>query len=362
MSKAFEGKVVLVTGANSGIGEAAAVRLQEAGATVFGLARREDALAAARSRHPRIHWLLADVTNEAQVTAAVQAAVKEGRRLDVVVNNAGIGAFAPLEQSTAEMVRSQFEVNVFGLTFVTRAALSALKDSRGSIVNVALPAISAATGPDLSCSTSVTSHDYNLLQFTAGGCTIDEPSPSHDIVGQDPRLGPLQNNGGPAPTRALLIGSPALDVIPPTSAACLSGVDQRGLGRPYPAGGACDIGAVEMQYPVITALVPAQGPLPGGAPVLLSGVALTGVLSISFGSLAVSTATISGNSTGTALTVTSPITTSPGAVSVQVTTSEGLSPPAPAAIFTYTVPLATPTASPTASATSTSFPTQTPTA
>ncbi|MGD0524053.1 MAG: SDR family oxidoreductase [Polyangiaceae bacterium] len=136
MSQAFEGKVVLVTGANSGIGETAAVRLLEAGATVFGVARRQDALAAARSRHPRIHWLLADVTNEAQVTGAVQTAVKEGGRLDVVVNNAGSGTFAPLEQSTAEMVRSQFEVNVFGLTFVTRAALPALKSSRGSIVNI----------------------------------------------------------------------------------------------------------------------------------------------------------------------------------------------------------------------------------
>jgi NAD(P)-dependent dehydrogenase (short-subunit alcohol dehydrogenase family) len=128
MANAFEGKVVLVTGANSGIGETAAVRLQEAGATVFGLARREDALEAARSRHPDVHWLRADVTNE--------ATVKEGGRLDVVVNNAGSGAFAPLEQSTAEMVRSQFEVNVFGLTFVTRAALPALKSSRGSIVNI----------------------------------------------------------------------------------------------------------------------------------------------------------------------------------------------------------------------------------
>jgi NAD(P)-dependent dehydrogenase (short-subunit alcohol dehydrogenase family) len=136
MAKAFEGKVVLVTGANSGIGETAAVRLQEAGATVFALARREDALAAARGRHPRIHWLLADVTNEAQVTAAVQTAVKEGGRLDVVVNNAGGGTFTPLEHSTAESVRSQFEVNVFGLTFVTRAALPALKESRGSVVNI----------------------------------------------------------------------------------------------------------------------------------------------------------------------------------------------------------------------------------
>ena len=137
MSKAFEGKVVLVTGANSGIGETAAVRLQEAGATVFGLARREDAIAAARLRHPRIRWLLADVTNEAQVTAAVQTAVEEGRRLDVVVNNAGIGAFAPLEQSTAEMVRSQFEANVFGLIDTTKAVLPVMRKQRsGLIVNV----------------------------------------------------------------------------------------------------------------------------------------------------------------------------------------------------------------------------------
>ena len=52
------------------------------------------------------------------------------------MNNAGTGAFVPLEQATAEIVRSQFEVNVFGLTLVTRAALPALKASRGSIVNI----------------------------------------------------------------------------------------------------------------------------------------------------------------------------------------------------------------------------------
>ena len=54
MAKAFEGKVVLVTGASSGIGDATAVAFEEAGATVFGVARREDALQAARARHPGI--------------------------------------------------------------------------------------------------------------------------------------------------------------------------------------------------------------------------------------------------------------------------------------------------------------------
>ena len=136
MTKAYADKVVLVTGANAGIGEAVAVAFQEAGATVFAMARRPDALESARSRHPGIRWVLGDVAQESQVVSAIEGVVREAGRIDVVVNNAGIFQFAPLEQSTAELVRSQFEVNVFGATFVARAALPALKASRGSIVNI----------------------------------------------------------------------------------------------------------------------------------------------------------------------------------------------------------------------------------
>jgi len=134
--KTFEGNLVLVTGANSGIGESAAAAFHAAGATVYGLARRQDALDAARSRHPKIRWLLADVTKPAQVKAAIDRVVAEAGRLDVLVNNAAIFAVAPLEESNEELVRSQFEVNVFGLTFVTQAALPALKASKGSIINL----------------------------------------------------------------------------------------------------------------------------------------------------------------------------------------------------------------------------------
>jgi NAD(P)-dependent dehydrogenase (short-subunit alcohol dehydrogenase family) len=132
----FTDKVVVVTGANSGIGEAAAVAFQVAGATVFGVVRRKDRLEAARARHPKIHWLLADVVKRDEVRAAIDAVVREAGRIDVLVNNAAIFEFAPLEGSSEEMVRGQFETNVVGLTFVTQAALPALKASRGTIVNI----------------------------------------------------------------------------------------------------------------------------------------------------------------------------------------------------------------------------------
>ena len=136
MAKAFEGKVVLVTGANSGIGEAIAVAFQQAGAIVFGMARRQEAFEAARARHPEIHWLRADVADAKQVGAAIEGAVREAGRLDVVVNNAGLFQFAPLEQSSEELIRRQFETNVYGTTFVAQAALPALRASRGAIVNI----------------------------------------------------------------------------------------------------------------------------------------------------------------------------------------------------------------------------------
>jgi NAD(P)-dependent dehydrogenase (short-subunit alcohol dehydrogenase family) len=134
--KTFEGKVVLVTGANSGIGETTAAAFHEAGAKVFGIARRQETLEAARSRHPQIHWVLADVSKASEAKAAVDSVVREAGQLDVLVNNAAVASFAPLEDSSEAMIRTQFEINVFGLTYVTQAALTALKQSRGTIINI----------------------------------------------------------------------------------------------------------------------------------------------------------------------------------------------------------------------------------
>jgi NAD(P)-dependent dehydrogenase (short-subunit alcohol dehydrogenase family) len=136
MTNSFDGKVALVTGANGGIGEAAAVALHDAGARVFGWVRRVEALEAARAKHPRIHWQLADVTKPEHVAHAMAALIAEAGRLDVVVNNAAIFVFASLEEASDAHVREQFEINVLGTSRVAQAALPALRASKGAIINL----------------------------------------------------------------------------------------------------------------------------------------------------------------------------------------------------------------------------------
>jgi hypothetical protein len=97
------------------------------------------------------------------------------------------------------------------------------------------------------CSTlsgQVISEGYNL--DSDGSCQLTEPT---DLLGIDPLLGPLQDNGGATWTHALLPGSPARDAIPWGTTGCGTSLysDQRGKARPHGAGGTCDIGAYEVE-------------------------------------------------------------------------------------------------------------------
>lgn len=122
--------VVLVTGASSGIGLAAANAFLEAGYTVYGLSRH--AFPAARHEH-----LIADITDESQVRAAVDAVLSREGRLDILVNNAGFGISGAVEFTTDAEARKQFDVNLFGTLNCIRAVLPHMRQARaGVILNV----------------------------------------------------------------------------------------------------------------------------------------------------------------------------------------------------------------------------------
>jgi LPXTG-site transpeptidase (sortase) family protein len=117
-----------------------------------------------------------------------------------------------------------------------------------TLSNTILAGNTAVFGPD--CYGEMVSGNYNLV---GNPTACDFVIQANDQIGADPMLGPLADNGGETQTRALLIGSPAIDAIPFGVNGCGITVtsDQRGEDRPNPAGGSCDIGAYEYVPPVL---------------------------------------------------------------------------------------------------------------
>lgn len=128
----IEKPVALVTGASSGIGEAAAQRLTAAGYKVYGTSRR--AVTGQRS----YAMLVLDVTSDESVAAAVGEIMRLEGRIDLLVNNAGFGvAPAGAEESSIEQAKAIFETNFFGLIRMTRAVVPHMRrQGRGRILNI----------------------------------------------------------------------------------------------------------------------------------------------------------------------------------------------------------------------------------
>jgi short-subunit dehydrogenase len=124
--------VAMVTGASAGIGEATARALQAVGYRVFGTFRRPPA-----TRVPGIEYLACDVTSDESVTAAVGEVLQKAARIDLLVNNAGVGLLAGAEESSLEQAKSLFDVNLFGVVRLTKAVLPTMRaQGSGRIVNI----------------------------------------------------------------------------------------------------------------------------------------------------------------------------------------------------------------------------------
>ncbi|MFF5484096.1 SDR family oxidoreductase [Streptomyces virginiae] len=136
----IEGKVVAVTGAGSGIGEATALLLAERGAKVVLGGRRTERLEALAARIERAGgraaWIRTDVTRRADLSGLVGLALERYGRLDVLVSNAGVGLLSPLDELRVEDWEEMIDVNLKGVLYGIAAALPVFREQgSGHFVN-----------------------------------------------------------------------------------------------------------------------------------------------------------------------------------------------------------------------------------
>ncbi|MFC6082037.1 SDR family NAD(P)-dependent oxidoreductase [Sphaerisporangium aureirubrum] len=137
MSTTLDGKVVLVTGASSGIGEATALALSAEGALVAVGARRADRLESLARKAPgEVLTLELDVTDPESVRAAVAATVDRFGALDVLVNNAGVMLSGPIAGADTTEWTRMVETNLLGSMYTVHAALPHLLASKGTVLQI----------------------------------------------------------------------------------------------------------------------------------------------------------------------------------------------------------------------------------
>ena len=131
-----ENPVWFITGCSTGFGRELATQALERGYRVVVTARKPDEVEALAAKGEALVLKL-DVTDQNQIDTAIKAAEKQFGGIDVLVNNAGIGYFAAVEESEEKEVRRMFEINVFGMGRVIQAALPGMRRRRkGFIVNI----------------------------------------------------------------------------------------------------------------------------------------------------------------------------------------------------------------------------------
>jgi len=124
--------VAIVTGATTGIGAATARALHAAGYRVFGTYRKLPA-----TKMPGVDYVACDVTNDLAVDAAAREVLAKAGRIDLLVNNAGVGLVGAAEESSIDQAKSMFDVNLFGAIRMTKAVLPSMRQQRsGRIVNI----------------------------------------------------------------------------------------------------------------------------------------------------------------------------------------------------------------------------------
>ena len=138
--KRFENKVAIITGATSGIGEAAAKLFSKEGASVILVGRNEERgrkiEQEIQNQHGNAYFIRCDVSDEEQVKNMIEAAVQKYGKIDILFNNAGImPQSTEIEKISADDWQKTFDINIKGMFFVTRHSKPYLLKTKGNIIN-----------------------------------------------------------------------------------------------------------------------------------------------------------------------------------------------------------------------------------
>lgn len=217
-------KVVLITGATSGMGELSAKLLSDNGYIVYAGTRDESA----QHFNGNLKSIYLDVTKTDSIKNAVAAIIKSEGKIDVLVNNAGYGLLSTLEDGTDEEMFNQFDVNVFGLIRTTREVLPYMREAKnGVIINISsflgkmgLPLLSHYNASKYAVEGIVDSLRFETLPFNirvhsiqsglfgtnfvkkglvANAKTMSENSPYKDLVSHFVPIVAKAINEGPKP-------------------------------------------------------------------------------------------------------------------------------------------------------------------
>ena len=166
MAGSLAGKVALVTGASSGIGEATAIALAEAGATVVVAARRADRLAGLVDKVVQAggtaHAIAADVSVEAEAIRTVEDTVAKFGRIDILINSAGVMQAGGVENCDLAEYRQVFDINLFATLYTSRAAIThMLRQGGGDIVNIS--SLAGRKGGAATSAYSASKHAVNSM-------------------------------------------------------------------------------------------------------------------------------------------------------------------------------------------------------
>lgn len=194
-------KVVLISGASSGLGKATALHLSKLGYRVFGTSRNPKKY----TEKLPFKLLPLEITDAASINACVTQILKQTDRLDVLINNAGVGITGPMEEIEAQAVRDNFATNCFGPLLLAQAVLPQMrKQASGFILNIT--SIAAYSGLPFRGVYSASKSAFSILTeslrmevkgFGIQVCTLAPGDYATDIASRRYHAPVLQNSAYP---------------------------------------------------------------------------------------------------------------------------------------------------------------------